>query len=418
MMLCDKDNCTGCMACYNVCNRGAIKLKKDKEGFLYPDIDGTKCVNCHMCQNVCPHVVPSNLSSVYEKKVFSVWQKSKKILRNSTSGGAFSALASTILNRQGVVYGAGFDSNLKVIHKRITDMSALSEIRGSKYVQSEIGNTLKQVKTDINEGRLVLFTGTPCQIDALYRYLGDRYEDELYTVDLVCHGVPSPLVYDEYLKYISERYNSTIDKIYFRNKKPGWYVFGMKILFSNNKTYENDTYHDPYIRGFLREYFLRPSCHSCSYTNLNRPADITLDDDWGYKETCFKDRDNDQGISMVMINSKNGENLFELSRDNLKVFPRTVKEAVNGNQALNKCFPPNEHRDEFWNDFFNNSFEFVVEKYLYEEEIPSWTVERQKNIRAFRKAYFLDKAVHLPNYLLIKLLGANKYNYLKHIFKK
>lgn len=347
MSLCEKEKCTGCMACYNICSHKAIKMKSNNEGFLYPGIDKLKCVNCHLCEKVCPQINQIILVEKYEKKVFAAWQKSKAILKKSTSGGAFSAFAKVILNRSGAVYGAGFDANLKVVHKRINNIKSLSELRGSKYVQSEIGDTFKQVKRDLDNGLLVLYSGTPCQIDALYSFLSKKYVGKLYTIDLVCHGVPSPLVYKEYLKYMSKKYNSKISDIYFRYKKPGWFVFGMKILFENGKIYENDTYHDPFIRGFLREYFLRPSCHDCQYTNINRPADITLADFWGYKETSFQDQDNDQGISMVMINNENGENLFNLSKNNLKAFHRTLEDAVQGNQALKNVFPLTKIENSF-----------------------------------------------------------------------
>lgn len=418
MKLCEKERCTGCMACYNICRQRAITMQPDEEGFLYPCVDESKCADCGMCEYVCPQLIHSETFPKQEKLVLAAWQKSKKILKNSTSGGAFSAFAGEILKHSGVVYGVGFNSELKVIHKRITNIESLSELRGSKYVQSEIGNTFQQAKTDLEAGSLVLFSGTPCQIDALYRYLGERYIGQLFTIDLVCHGVPSPWVFSKYLSYLSSKYGSKVRKVFFRDKNPGWYVFGMKVEFENGQIYQKDTYHDPYIRGFLREYFLRPSCHCCLYTNTSRPADITLADDWGYQETNFRDRDNDQGISMIMINSKNGENLFGLARRSLNVFPRTIENAVNANQALRAVFPPNEHRKEFWNDFRNNSFEFVVEKYLYEESIPEWTLTRRKNIQARRQAMVRDKIVHFPNHVMVALLGKSNYEKLKYKLKK
>lgn len=163
---------------------------------------------------------------------------------------------------------------------------------------------------------------------------------------------------------------------------------------------------------------MRPSCHDCQYTNINRPADITLADFWGYKETSFQDQDNDQGISMVMINNENGENLFNLSKNNLKAFHRTLEDAVQGNQALKKCFPPNKNREQFWNDFRNSSFDYIVKKYLYEEDTPSWALHRLDNIKNIRKNILKDKIIHFPNRKLIKILGVDKYNKLKSMLKQ
>ena len=295
MELCKKSECTGCMACINICPRKAIVLQQDEEGFLYPIILKDNCIKCGACVKVCPQMNSKRSAENYDKKVYAGWMKNRRLRRRSTSGGAFTAFAKEIMSNNGVVYGAGFDKDNKVIHKRITKKSELKQLRGSKYVQSYIGNTFSQVKDDILNGMPVLFSGTPCQIDGLYSYLGNRYEKQLFTIDLVCHGVPSPEIFSKYLEYLEKQYKSKVKKVYFRDKEPGWYVFGMRVEFQNGFVYKKNTYEDPFARGFLRNLFLRPSCHSCHYANNQRIADITLADFWGYQSTNEKDYDDAVG---------------------------------------------------------------------------------------------------------------------------
>ena len=183
MELCKKSECTGCMACINICPRKAIVLQQDEEGFLYPIILKDNCIKCGACAKVCPQMNSKRSEENYDKKVYAGWMKNRRLRRRSTSGGAFTAFAKEIMSNNGVVYGAGFDKDNKVIHKRITKKSELKQLRGSKYVQSYIGNTFSQVKDDILNGMPVLFSGTPCQIDGLYSYLGNRYEKQLFTFD-------------------------------------------------------------------------------------------------------------------------------------------------------------------------------------------------------------------------------------------
>ena len=411
MELCKKSECTGCMACINICPRKAIVLRQDEEGFLYPIILKDNCIKCGACVKVCPQMNPKRSAENYDKKVYAGWMKNRRLRRRSTSGGAFTAFAKEIMNNNGVVYGAGFDKDNKVIHKRITKKSELSQLRGSKYVQSYIGNTFSQVKIDLLKGKPVLFSGTPCQIDGLYSYFGNRYEKQLFTIDLVCHGVPSPEIYSKYLEYLEKQYKSKVNKVYFRDKEPGWYVFGMRVEFQNGFVYKKNTYEDPFARGFLRNLFLRPSCHSCHYANNRRIADITLADFWGYQSTNEKDYDDDKGISMIMINSSNGDVLFQQAKHQMRYFARDVEQAVQGNPALSHCFPPAENREQFWLDVHSNSFEYVIEKYMYSEEIPEWFKFREQQIKSYKN----DRRKHLPNRVFRRVLGNKLYEKLKKI---
>lgn len=414
MRLCDTVLCTGCMACANVCAVNAISMLPDGEGFLRPSVNDQLCVKCGRCTSVCPQINPSE-RPVGSKKVYACWIRSKRLRKNSTSGGAFTALAKEVLQKGGSVFGAGFNENMVVCHKQIDSARDLCELRGSKYVQSDIGESFRQIKKCLRDGRLVLFSGTACQVDGLYRFLGSRYEGQLWTIDLVCHGVPSPMVYRDYLSYMQERYGASAIGVWFRNKEPGWYVFGMKIRFSNGREYKADTYRDPFIRGFLRELYLRPSCHQCSYAGVNRIADITLADFWGYHETCRADRDYDKGISMVMLNSTNGQSLFVSASRALHVWERPIEQAVRGNPALSCCFPPSERRADFWADYKHMCFDELVEKYLYPEPKENQYHPKIKEMHRMQDREFLH---YLPQRLLRKILTDSLYERIKSHVKK
>lgn len=420
MKLCRLNHCTGCMVCSAVCSQKAIQFYPDSEGFLYPRIIESMCIDCGKCSRACPQLNRGAQGDNYEKKVYGAWLKNKNLRRKSTSGGAFSAFALEFLSKGNVVFGAGFDENRQVVHKRITKRSELEELRGSKYVQSYIGNTFSLVKTDLEAKKMVLFVGTPCQVDGLYSFLGKRYADRLFTIDLVCHGVPSPLIYKQYLVYLNKQYDSTIQRVYFRDKTPGWYVFGMRVLFANGFEYKKSTYEDPYIRGFLRNLFLRPSCHNCQYANTQRIADITLADFWGYKSRNDKDFDDDKGISMIMLNNKNGENAFESVKSDLLYWERSLEEAVNGNPALSQAFPPAENRDQFWKDYQTLSFDDLVDKYMFPEKEPDWVANRNRAIAyhyQYRMVNRKDRIKHLPNRFAKRALG-KKYEKIKELIKK
>ena len=421
MKLCEQKMCTGCMACYNVCPNSAIRFISDNEGFLYPKVNELQCIKCGKCARVCPQLAVESKKNTFEKKVYSAWLKNREVRRKSTSGGAFSALAKPFLRNKCVVYGVGFDDSKRVVHKRITKRTELKELRGAKYVQSYIGSSFLSVKKDLEAGRRVLFSGTPCQVGGLYSFLGKRHEGSLFTIDLVCHGVPSPLVYEKYLENLEKKYGSKVDKINFREKTPGWYVYSMRVLFSNGSDYQKTTYEDPYHRGFLRNLYLRPSCYECKYANTNRVADITLADFWGYRSKNDKYFDDDKGISMVMINSENGEQLFEKAKEGLIIEKRTVEEAVSGNPALSKAFLPAENRERFWKDFYECSFDELVEKYLFSEEEPQWLELRKREIVLHHlscKEKKKEMIRHIPNRVMRRALGEKRYTKLKKMIMK
>lgn len=361
MLICNEEICTGCMACYNICSKNAINFKEDREGFFRPVINEEKCTKCNRCKRVCPSnelTIERNMP----KKTYACWVKDEELRKGSTSGGIFSALAEVILRKDGVVFGVELNHNLKAIHGVADKMHEVSKFRGSKYVQSEIGTIFKNVKQYLEEERSVLFTGTPCQIAGLYGYLGKDYEN-LITCDLVCHGVPSPRVYQDYLTYIKKRYKSNPKEIKFRFKKPSWRVFSMYIKFENDREYIKDTNHDPYIVGFLRNYFLRPSCYKCQFTTPQRQGDLTIADFWGYKGPH-----DEKGISLTLANSEKGESVLKECA-NIHIVERTLEEAIAGNACLSHSFDIPQDRAIFWKDYNEKSFEEIIKKYFYPKKL-------------------------------------------------
>lgn len=416
--ICEAQQCTGCMACLNACAQDAIQMAEDSEGFLRPVIQASQCIECGKCVRVCPQAEgKTNNYAQNDHDVYACWLKDSRARAASTSGGAFSALAVSILQQCGVVFGAAVLEDLSVAHIAIHDLRQLSSLRGSKYVQSNIGYTFRQVKQHLQNHTKVLFSGTPCQIDALYAFLGERYENLLWTVDLVCHGVPSPRVYRSYIRYLEQQTGRHIKNIYFREKRPGWYIFGMKVVFSDKSLYRNDTYHDPFIRGFLRNFFLRPSCYQCKYANEKRPADITLADFWGYHDTCKADRDDDRGISMVMINTSNGQFLYDLASNQMQSFPRNRREAVKGNPALQHPFPAPDNRTEFWENFYSLPFEAIVEKYFYPEEPNAGIANRRNALKKRHQQQDANRRRNLPRTVIRKLIGRKRYEKIKRFVK-
>lgn len=364
MNLCNANDCTGCMACYNICPVDAIKIKLNSEGFMNPVIDDRKCIKCNMCVKKCPVINPIKKLKYEDKKVFACWLEDERKRLVSTSGGAFTALAENIIRQHGVVFGVVLNDSSTVVHTFAETLKELEAMKGSKYVQSEIGDSYKRAKSYLDQGRKVLFTGTPCQIAGLYATLGKRYEDLLWTVDIVCHGVASPQIFADYLQLMQKQNGANVEKVFFRNKKPGWHVFGMKIVFDNGKIYTANVYKDPFHVGFLKNLFLRSCCYRCQYATSERIADITIADFWGYGSNgSLKERDRDKGISMVMLNSTNGKILFE-QVEGLVKFIKPIEMAIKGNPTFTRSFSMPKNREEFWKDYSQKSFEFVLEKYM------------------------------------------------------
>lgn len=376
--------CTGCMACYNACPFNAIEIIQNKKGFYEPRIIEEKCKKCKICVMTCPQ--NHEIEKQKYKSVYAAWTKDKTIRKNSTSGGIFTEIAKKVLEEKGVIIGVIFDQNFKVVHGVIEKEEDLVKTRGSKYVQSYVGNVFKLAKKYLEEGRLVLFSGVACQIAGLKKFLNKEYSN-LLTIDVLCHGVPSPKIFEEYKE---KQAKNEIKNISFRYKKPNWTVFSMKIDYKNKKSYVKNTYKDKYLRAFLEDYITNETCSDCKYTGEERVGDITLADFWGYISETFKMRNTEKGISLVLINTEKGKKYFENLKNDIICLDKTFEEAKKGNQCLRNPFKKNKLYNEFWNTYFEEGYEKAFNKYIKEKKMP---IKRKISLLFNNKAYVIPKTI-------------------------
>ena len=311
----DSSKCCGCSACLAVCPHDAIAMSPDKLGFPYPAVDADKCVDCGLCDAVRTFVpdveAEKSVSKNAKVEVLAARHKDADVLAQSQSGGAFSAIAEQVLKEGGVVYGAAFDQSHEVHHVRVTDLAGLSALRGSKYVQSDMRDTFRQVKSDLKNGIKVLFSGTPCQVAGLESYIPKTLKDKLFTVDFVCHGVPSPAIWRDYLAYMSRR--GEISRACFRDKQVGgWKKHTETFTYADGRKRIADTFRVLFHKNIM----LRQSCARCPYDILNRRSDVTIADFWGVEEP-LPGMDGHEGTSMIVCNSEKGQKMMGKAGDEL-----------------------------------------------------------------------------------------------------
>lgn len=335
-------HCTGCGACFNACKVGALKLCADEEGFCYPKIDASKCIHCNACERACPAdqvVPPEETTSAYY-----AFANDTDICKNSSSGGLFSLLAAEILRQGGTVFGAGFDEKFRVCHQRIDREADIAKLRTSKYVQSDIGLMFREAESLLKEGKTVLFAGTPCQIAALKQYLKQEYFN-LYTQDIICHGVPSPGIWKKYLSEVHG--GKEIQSISFRDKTLGWNSFSMKVTYQDGSEYRELATKDPYERAFLANLTLRPSCYQCQYKTVARVSDLTLADYWGV-ETVHPELASQQGVSLVLTHTEKGERLLAAVKKQATVHTTDLERAAKLNHATTHSVRWHRNREAFF----------------------------------------------------------------------
>ncbi|MCR5362148.1 MAG: Coenzyme F420 hydrogenase/dehydrogenase, beta subunit C-terminal domain [Bacteroidales bacterium] len=369
-LLCERDKCTGCLACYNVCRHSAIQVASDDEGFLRPVINSSLCVGCHLCQKVCP-VLQGATRINAPAQAYAAWAKDKSIHRKSSSGGVFSVIAIEVLKQKGVVFGAAFDKEWNVGHCCAEDLKQLEALRGSKYLQSNIGLTYRDVEDKLKAGKIVLFVGTPCQVEGLNHYISMRQvaDVRLITIDLACHGVPTAKVFKDYIGYLEKCKGRKIRSFSFRDKHWSWNRYNTKAVFSGGDTYLGKWEEDCYMRGFLRDIFLRPSCHGCIYANAIRQGDITLSDYWNYSPQAGEIVDHDYGVSVVLVNSEKGRHWIDVVKEAMVIYPREIENALKSSPPYQYPFPESPERMSFWEDYNKNGFNYLIGKYFYPEEI-------------------------------------------------
>ena len=359
--------CTGCGICQAVCTSKAIVMRANEEGFLYPVVDTALCMECDKCYTICP--ISENNANERHKSfaVYACQAKDKQLLIEATAGGLFPVLARKIIQMGGSVYGAAYNEHMKVVHQRAVDMAGVARFNGSKYVQSDISHVLESVRADLVADCKVLFSGTPCQIDALKLFCSDICSDNLYTLDVVCYGVPSPGVFASYLSSLEEKNNAKIYDYRFRDKHSnGWShttVVKMRDEQGSERVIEEGNYQCfPYYRMFARRDCFRRSCYTCFYANLNRCSDITTGNFWGIEKISSK-FDTYLGVSMALINTKKGNDLLFSVMNEMICEQRSIDEAVAANDALVKCVPYQKRRDRIYKYFSKRGFDRMIQKY-------------------------------------------------------
>jgi len=355
-----KDNCVGCYACVNTCPINCILMVIDEEGFWYPKVDYDKCIECQKCIKVCPTI---NYKHIEKTPIaYACINKDESTRIRSSSGGIFTVIAELIIKNGGVVFGARFNENFQVVHSYTENIEELEEFRGSKYVQSEMGNIYKQVRCFLEEDRQVLFTGTPCQVAGLKNFLEKSYE-KLICIDIICHGVPSPAVWKKYIEYREQKAGSSVKRIAFRLKNEGWKRYSVSFVFMNDTEYRKSFREDLYMKAFLKDICLRPSCYNCRFKTLNRQSDITLADFWGI-QNILPEMDDDKGTSLVLVNSVVGESIFKKIKDNILYKEVDIMEAINYNPPAVKSAKPHSKRREFFYEIkLGVPFDTLVQKY-------------------------------------------------------
>lgn len=356
----NKDQCFGCTACYSICPKKCIEMVFDDEGFKYPLVDLSKCINCSLCVKHCP--ITNDFTSSDIKSCFGLIHNSEEITDESASGGAFTAIAEYVLNKNGVVYGCGFNQDIEAITISADNSKDLKKIRGSKYVQCDNLDQYSEIKTNLDKGIEVLYASTPCYVSGLKSYLGKSYRN-LTTLDLFCHGVPSPILFKKYITWLENKYHGKVTEYSFRDKKFGWGTQGHFTINGKDRILFGT---DPYYNSFLYGKTYRPSCYQCKFASHKRPGDISIGDFWGV-EKFHPNVDTIRGVSAILINTEKGAilkdkillkaTLFETSFENISflnkqlVYP-TIKPKI---------------RDQIYVKFAEMDFNKYIHAYLFSE---------------------------------------------------
>lgn len=398
--LCPSESCTGCHACYAACPQHCISMCEDRVGFLVPKIDRSRCVGCGRCTDVCPAIVDGKRETSVEPSVYAFVNGSEEVLNDSSSGGAFSAFADRILEDNGVVFGAAFDDSLHLRHCAVFSKEDLPILRRSKYVQSEIGDTFLEVEQYLKEKRPVLFVGTPCQVAGLKSFLGKSVDSEnLLTIDLLCHGVPSPGVFKRHVADIERKANKKLRSIVFRHKRRPWGTLSVIHEFSDGTERELADFEDVYFVLFGLFIGTRPCCGDCLFAQKERPGDITIGDFWGIRNTdIITPKTKRKGISIVIVNAQKGQRRVDDISSKHLIHKQSYEDALRwGRQPL--LSPPGRSRKQTL--FFD-----AIEK----DE--SLDVIAERFFPNYRNRYIFKKIFGLNNYYRAKFF----LNWIKKTF--
>ena len=356
----DSTKCYGCRACEKVCSHNAISFDKDAEGFLYPVLDKTLCVDCGFCKKVCPF--DNDFSGVEPQSVYAMQHKNTDVLLKSSSGGMFSLVADYVLEKGGAVCGCVFNEDFKALHTVTENESIVEKMCGSKYVQSDTSDSFSQIKKRLEKGQEVLFTGTPCQVDGLKHFLRKDYEN-LITIDLICHGVPSPELLGEYIKTV-EKTKEKVTDLKFRDKKlNGWNASGSIsfIKSGKEKSISTSTFNDSFYYFFMRDSVSRMTCYSCKYATHKRVGDFTIGDYWNIPD-IVPELDYEKGVSVALVNTPKAEKILDEVKDRVILFKTDLSSAIKGNGNLSRPSEMPEARKNIYVKIKNNGYENTVKE--------------------------------------------------------
>lgn len=342
-----KQSCVGCSACLSVCPVDAISMEQDTEHFLYPKVDEEVCTECGECLKVCPALGEMQFERLTNPFVWAALSKDETVRKNSSSGGLFYELARVTIKKKGIVYGAAFNDNLSLVHKSAITEAEIFPLMGSKYLQSATNRIFSEIKNNLDAGKEILFSGTPCQVAGLNTFLKKDYSN-LITCDVICHGVASPEVFESYIIQLEKERNAKVIEYKFRAKPHGWRHFSTLIRFDNGEEITELFSQNLFMKGYLADIYLRPSCYNCKYSRIPRVADITLGDFWGIWD-IEPGWDDDKGITALMANSIKGKQLID--EISLKKREAKLEWVISSNPALIGSVRPHKKRSYFYKEF-------------------------------------------------------------------
>lgn len=355
------DACCGCGACINICPVDAITMRDDEYGFRYPYVNADLCITCKKCEKVCDFVKTENVG-MSPLKAYAAVHKDFSVLNKSSSGGVFSALVEYVLSQNGAVCGCIFDESLNAIHVCVEEEKDIISMRKSKYLQSDIGFIYREVKGRLDNQQLVLFTGTPCQVAAVKSFLAPKKYDNLLTMDLICHGVPSQQMFNKYLEYLEQKYRTKIIGFDFRSKRYGWQRYSTEFTDYRKKTKNLGKFNEFYMPAFTGGNIVRPSCFSCKYACKERVGDITAGDFWG-QEKSHLSLDAKKGLSLCIINTQKAIDLLPELKKRLHLEEVDYNVAATGNYCLNAPTSKGKKWEEYMKAFENDQIEQIAQRY-------------------------------------------------------
>lgn len=357
----DKSKCCGCTACYSICPMGAIEMAFDDEGFKYPQIDKVRCIECGLCDRVCPEVAPSDLGSKRFSTKYAIQNKHDESRYHSTAGGFFSIIAEYVIETlSGVVFAVGFDG-VSIVHKEAHTIDALEEMRGSKYVQSNVGDVFASVKRYLQEERHVLFVGTPCQIHGLTKLISNSMRQHLITIDLMCLGVSSPVLYEKWILFLQDKYKDRVKRVLFRDKRYGYATANVRVCFEHRKYLEQTYDAKSLMKTFFTGYNMRPSCYDCAFRCVERVSDFTIGDFHTIGKISPR-MDDDMGTTCVWAHSGKAKILMNTLNDKmrLELLEKNVSSTLGDKSKLTQM---PEDRSKFFEDMNSLTYDYLVEKW-------------------------------------------------------